>query len=384
LSFVIHYQTPGSVVAYYQQVGRAGRAVPHAYGVLLSGKEDTEITDSFRDSAFPTRDEVKQVLAALETAPNGLSKRELTAHVNMSEGRIEKAMLLMSLESPAPVVRQGSKWVLAAAELSEAFWRRAETITSLRKAEQEEMQEYVDLKHGHMEFLIDALDGHTVAFQPPNLPPLPTTADAGLVREAVAFLRRSNLPLKPRKNWPPGGLASLGVRGNTRIAPERNLRPGMILCVWGDAGWGEMVRLGKYRDGHYSDDLVNACATMVREWAPDPAPQWVTGIPSLRHPDLVPDFARRLAVSLNLPFHVVLEKTDLRPPQKEMANSAQQARNVDGSFRVHGNVPAGPVLLVDDMVDSKWTLTVAAYLLTSSGSGPVYPLALASTAHSDE
>ena len=111
---------------------------------------------------------------------------------------------------------------------------------------------------------------------------------------------------------------------------------------------------------------------------------WVTSIPSLRHPDLVPDFARRLAAALNLPFHVVLEKTDDRPAQKDMANSAQQARNVDGSLRIQGNVPTGPVLLVDDMVDSKWTLTVAAYLLTSNGSGPVYPLALASTANADE
>ena len=87
---------------------------------------------------------------------------------------------------------------------------------------------------------------------------------------------------------------------------------------------------------------------------------------------------------MNLPFHPVLEKTDDRPAQKEMENSSQQARNVDGSLRIRGTVPTGPVLLVDDMVDSKWTLTVAAYLLTSNGSGPVYPLALASTANSDE
>jgi len=122
----------------------------------------------------------------------------------------------------------------------------------------------------------------------------------------------------------------------------------------------------------------------VRSWAPQPAPVWVTCIPSRNHPNLVPDFARRLAVALNLPFHPVLEKADDRPPQKEMANSSQQARNVDGALRVQGQVPRGPVLLVDDMVDSRWTLTVAAYLLISNGSGPVYPLALASTANSDE
>jgi ATP-dependent DNA helicase RecQ len=123
---------------------------------------------------------------------------------------------------------------------------------------------------------------------------------------------------------------------------------------------------------------------MVRTWAPQPAPAWVTCIPSRRHPNLVPDFAQRLAVALNLPFHRILEKTDDRPAQKEMENSSQQARNVDGSLKIQGNVPAGPVLLIDDMVDSRWTLTVAAYLLTSNGSGLVYPLALASTANSDE
>ena len=123
---------------------------------------------------------------------------------------------------------------------------------------------------------------------------------------------------------------------------------------------------------------------MVRTWAPQPAPAWVTCIPSRRHEGLVPDFARRLATALRLPFHAALAKTDDRPPQKDMANSNQQARNVDGSLEIQGNIPLGPVLLVDDMVDSKWTLTVAAYLLALHGSGPVYPMALASTANTDE
>jgi ATP-dependent DNA helicase RecQ len=388
LAFVIHYQTPDSVVAYYQQVGRAGRNLPAAFsgahGVLLSGREETDITNYFIGSAFPTRDEVALVLAALGAEAEGLSVNGLMERVNISYGRIEKALLLLSLESPAPIAKQDSKWTLTAANLSEEFWQRAERLTALRQTEQAQMQEYVQLQNGHMEFLIRALDGDPGLYHVPNLAPLSSEVDELVARDAVAFLRRTSLPLEPRKKWPPGGLASLGVRGNTNIAPERNLRPGKILCMWGDAGWGESVRLGKYRDGHYSDDLVTACATMVREWAPNPAPQWVTSIPSLRHPDLVPDFARRLAAALNLPFQVVLEKSDMRPPQKEMANSSQQARNVDGSLRIHGNVPTGPVLLVDDMVDSKWTLTVAAYLLTSNGSGPVHPLALASTANADE
>ncbi len=174
----------------------------------------------------------------------------------------------------------------------------------------------------------------------------------------------------------------MGVNG--RIAAAFQAQPGKVLCLWGDAGWGSLVRQGKLRDGRFADQLVEACAAVVRSWAPQPAPAWLTCIPSRRHPSLVPDFACRLAAALNLPFYLVLEKTDDRPAQKEMANSSQQARNVDGSLRVQGNMPTGPVLLVDDMVDSKWTLTVAAYLLASHGSAPVYPLALASTANADE
>jgi ATP-dependent DNA helicase RecQ len=121
---------------------------------------------------------------------------------------------------------------------------------------------------------------------------------------------------------------------------------------------------------------------MVREWNPQPAPAWATSIPSLRHPDLVPDFARRLAAALNLPFDAVMEKTDNRPEQKTMANSTQQARNIDGSLAVSAKVlRTTPLLLVDDMVDSRWTLTVAAWLLSSHGSGEVWPLALALTGH---
>ena len=146
LAFVIHYQTPGSVVAYYQQVGRAGRALDAAYGVLLSGVEETDITDYFIESAFPTRAEVSSVLEALEAAPAGLSVPDLLARVNLSKGRIEKTIALLSLESPAPIAKQGTKWQLTAANLSEAFWQRAERLTKLRRDEQRQMQEYVRLE----------------------------------------------------------------------------------------------------------------------------------------------------------------------------------------------------------------------------------------------
>ena len=326
--------------------------------------------------------EVQAVLNALHAAPAGLSVNELMNRVNATKGRIEKALLLMSLESPAPIAKQDTKWKLTPVNLNEGFWQRAERLTALRRVEQQQMQEYVRLETGHMEFLIRALDGNLGTIPHAMFDPLPGAVDATLVRDAVAFLRRTSIPLEPRKQWPADGLPHMKVKG--KIPKHLQAQPGRVLCVWGDAGWGDLVRRGKYHDGRFADALVTACAALVRQWSPQPAPAWVTCIPSRRHPSLVSDFARRLAVALNLPFHAALEKTDDRPEQKTMANSSQQARNIDGSLAINAAMlPARPVLLIDDMVDSKWTLTVAAYLLTSNGSGPVYPLALASTAHAE-
>ena len=378
LAFVIHYQAPGSVVHYYQQVGRAGRGLDAAYGVLLSGAEDTEITDYFIRIAFPTKDEVRQVLDALESEPNGFSLPQLLGAVNITQSRAEQIIKLLSLEAPAPITKQGTRWQLVPVRLSNEFWERAERRAEIRHYEQQQMQEYVSLPSGHMEFLIDALDGDTENVQQPDLAPLPTSIEPVLALKAAEFLRRTNLPVEPRKRWPAGGLPQYELRGN--ILKGEQAETGRALCHWGDAGWGNLVRSGKYEHNHFSDELVTAAVQCIEEWNPHPAPTWVTCIPSRRHPDLVPYFAKRLADALGLPFRASLVKSADRLEQKGMSNSIHQARNLDGSFTILQNsVLPGPVLLVDDMVDSRWTFTVATALLRRHGCSAVFPFALADT-----
>ncbi len=377
LAFVIHYQCPGSVVHYYQQVGRAGRAIDSAYCILLSGAEEQGIVDWFITSAFPTRDEVTTILHALERSEEGLSIPSLTARVNTSLPRIEKTVALLSLESPAPIVKDGTRWQLTAAPLAEAFWERAERLTALRRSEQAQMRDYLACSFGEqMRFLIRALDGNDASILPPSLPPLPETPSEATVCEAVDFLQRTNIPFDARRQWPAGGLPRAGVSG--KISPQRIAHVGRALCTFGDAGWGEKVRSGKYLEQRFGDDLVAACVRLLKTWNPQPFPAWVTCIPSLRYPDLVRDFASRLATALDLPFQQTLAKTEERPEQRTMANSTFKARNIDGALAIAGrDTPTGPVLLVDDTVDSRWTLTVAAWLLCGAGVSAVWPLALA-------
>jgi ATP-dependent DNA helicase RecQ len=378
LGFVIHFQRPGSVVAYYQQVGRAGRAVDRAYGILLNGREDDEIQDYFIDSAFPPLSTILDILNVLEKSDK-LTFNEILSRVNVSHTMAGKALKLLEIEGTVAVdMESRPKRYFRTLNPWKPDVARVERVTRLRREELAQMQAYVAHMGCLMEFLVRALDDPTAKScgRCANCKGrgLPTQVSPALVAEAIEFLKRDNVVIEPRKRWPKG----LFPDRKSIIPEEEQNAPGRALCYYGDAGWGRMVRDGKYVHGQFSDDLVHASEDLIlNRWQPDPLPEWVTAIPSLRHPRLVPEFAERLADVLRLPFIPVLVRAIDAPEQKMMANSTMQARNVRGTLAISMSVPTGPVLLVDDIADSRWTLTLAAWLLRTHGSGIVYPFVLA-------
>ncbi len=368
LAFVVHYQSPGSAIAYYQQVGRAGRGIDRAVGVLLTGTEDTQIQDWFIDTAFPRQADAEALMALLDASEEPVGLAAIEQHVNL--GRTRLTNMLKQLEVDGAIERAGAKyrrtgepWVYPA--------ERVEQVTRQRRAEQARMHDYLHGDGCLMEHLRRELDDRAAApcgrcSRCLGRPLVDVGDTTELAREAVRFLRDTDIEIEPRKQWP----------DLKRIPAERRAEPGRGLAIAGDGGWGRVIA-DQREAGHFADELVAALASLLRAWRPFPRPAWLTAVPSPRRPELVADLGRRLAVALALEYRPVVAAIREHPPQAEQRNSAQQFRNVDGAFAITGTVLAKPVLLVDDVVDSRWTLTVVAGLLRDAGTGPVFPVCLA-------
>ncbi len=374
LAFVIHYQAPGSPIAYYQQVGRAGRALDESRGVLLRGAEDRDIQEYFIRTAFPPAELTERIVTILEERAAPMSTTALLDDVNLRKSLLEQ--VLKTLEVDGAVERRGNTWLRTPQPWSFDA-DRAASVMALRRTEQQQMNDYAATDRCRMEQLRSYLDDPEAgpcaicdncraSAGPAGFP-----IDPMLQQLATDHLRGADRVIEPRKQLPNG----------KAIALSHRLQAGRALALWADGGWGDQVRHGREVDGRFADPLVDAAVALLeRRWLPRPAPTWVTFVPSLRRPDLVADLAQRIAAALGLACEPVIIKVRETDPQAAMHNSAQQHANVRGAFTVAGPVPSGPVLLVDDTVDSRWTLTAIAWKLLDEGSGPVHPFVLADAA----
>jgi ATP-dependent DNA helicase RecQ len=375
LTFVVHYQAPGSVVAYYQQVGRAGRGVDHADVVLLRGVEDRRIQDFFIEQSFPSRERVTAVLEDLRAAGDGgRSTQELLGVVNIGRGRLEAMLKILDVEGA--LRREGSRWVLA----EDSDWtydgERYERVTALRREEQRAMESFGSDGRCLMRVLQSELDdpapadcGRCAVCTAPRFGAPP---DPALVELAGRHLRSAPIELEVKKMAPD---ASGSMR---KIPDDVRVESGWALARFGDGGWWPAVQRGLRGDG-FEDDVVAALADAVRAGAiagGDP-PAWVTFVPSVRLGGILERLAQQVAAELSLPVLSLVARVQERPPQSEMANAVQQAANVRGAFRVAGRPPPGPGVLLDDRRGSGWTLAMVGGQLRKAGAQRVIPLALA-------
>lgn len=376
LGFVIHFQNPGSIAAYFSQVVVGGYGAGGGYGILLTGAGGEAEHDNQLGNALPDAEPMSQVLQTIERC-GGLTQRELSHEVNWPWGVLSRAVHV--LEAAGLLVRDDRGWKRTTVPWNDQAYRaQVEQAVASARRDQELMRNYCMHRDCLMRFLTRAIDdpqsedcGRCINCQSKTFP---TQVPETLRDQAAAFLDALTLEIPVRLRWP----LKLPGHESTTIAYAHRHEAGRCLCVQGRGAWGRAVHRGRLETGQFDDTLASAAVELVRNrWNPQPAPAWVTCIPSLRRPQLVPELAQRIAREMGLPFVASLHCRELVPEQKTQKNSAFQMRNAMKSLCVVVGLRPGPVLLVDDVVDSGWTITVASMLLRQAGAGAVFPLALA-------
>ncbi len=379
LGFVLHLGAPSSPVAYYQQVGRAGRASESADVLLLPGVEDRDIWHYFATASMPDRERAERVIGALGDAP--ISTPALEAMVDIRRTPLE--LLLKVLDVDGAVRRVQGGWVATGAPWSYDA-ERYERIAAERLAEQQHMIEYEQTDGCRMEFLQRSLDDDTAApcGRCDNCAGgwFPREIGTAASTQAAESLDRVGVPIEPRRAWPTGA-DRLGVPLKGRISAGEQAGEGRALARLTDLGWGNTLReifAPGASDVAVTPQLIQGCIRVLAGWGWAERPVAVVALPSRSRPLLVDSLARGLAEVGRLPYLGALEPVGGGPTGQPGGNSVFRLAGLWDRFSAeHLEVPAGPVLLVDDLVDSRWTMTVAARVLRQAGATDVLPLALA-------
>lgn len=377
VSFIIHFQQPSNVVSYYQQIGRAGRNIKKAYTFLMTGREDIQIQDYFINSAFPTEREFRVVIDSIfSNTDTGIRISELLHKVNLKQNRLEK--VLMFLENDGYIVKDNSKYY----STTKSFYYDVEhynEINKVRKHEQKQMKEFTETKECYNKFIVNSLDDRTskkcgVCKNCLGFEEFSSSIKSTNLEKAHKFLEKLSFCIEPRKQW-----ALTSITKRTKI--EKINEKGICLSKYGIYKYGRMVKEDKYSGNNiFRDELVEKSYEILDSFLKENNIQVITSVPSLRS-NIVDDFAYRLAKKCKLSYVKILGKREALQ-QKKMQNSSYQCENALNSFYfLPGEKILGNVLLVDDMVDSKWTLTVCGDLLIKNGADKVFPFALADTSN---
>ncbi|MFF2406891.1 RecQ family ATP-dependent DNA helicase [Streptomyces sp. NPDC058092] len=398
LGFVVHLGSPSSPIAYYQQVGRAGRGVEHAEVLLLPGKEDEAIWQYFASVAFPPEEQVRRTIDALAQAGRPLSLPALEPLVDLRRTRLETMLKVLDVDGAVRRVKGG--WI-ATGEPWVYDSERYAWVARQRTSEQQAMREYATTTGCRMEFLRRQLDDEnaTACGRCDNCAGarFDDHVSGAALDGARGELARPGVEVEPRKMWPTG-LAAVGVDLKGRIPAGELSFPGRALGRLSDIGWGNRLRpilAAQTADAPVPDDVTNAVVSVLADWAKGPGgwasggedtaprPVGVVTIASHSKPQLIQSLGSRIAEVGRMPLLGSVTYAPADGVRISQTNSAQRVRALHEALVVEPELAdalataGGPVLLVDDLSDTGWTLAVAARLLRRAGAQGVFPLVLA-------
>ena len=384
LGFVIHLGAPPSPIAYYQQVGRAGRGVDEAVVILIPGQEDRDIWAYFGSLSFPPEREVRATIEALDSQEGPMSTALLETIVTLPRGRLEAMLKVLDVDGAVRRVRGG--WTSTGTPWSYDSARYAR-VAETRRAEQQAMVDYELTDGCRLEFLRRALDdpeaGRCGRCDNCGSLTLDPSVDEPAVEQARRRLSRPGITVEPRKMWP-GAMRSLGVELSGRIPAAELSEPGRAVARLTDLGWGSQLRTlfaADHPDGEVPVSLRRAIVDVVQAWdfGVDGGPDAIVGIDSAARPLLVHHLTAGLARYTGWPEVARVLVAEEAAPAVHGVNSAHRLVNVLSRLRLQATsgIPGKRVLLLDDRTDTGWTLAVAASQLRLAGAEAVFPLVLA-------